>query len=195
MRAPPLDRVRLAEHVVRAGAEVSSPNVERGNRTSLSVASVTTAYNAERRLSRQMDALLRQTRPLQEIVVVDDGIDGTSALLAARYPQVTVIRTSENLGVAGAWAAGLAYAALEKGHDWVWTFDDDSVPADDALEALLEGAESLGNAESQAGIVAALAVHRETGDCYHPLLWRDGFVKPSAELGLLAADLVRGSRH
>lgn len=196
MRALPVDHFRPAEQTARVEAKVSGPNLDRGNRASVSVASVTTAYNAERRLSQQMDALLRQTRPLQEIVVVDDGTDGTSALLAERYPQVTVIRTPENLGAAGAWAAGLAYAALEKGHDWVWTFDDDSVPADDALEALLEGAESLGNAESEAGIVAALAVHRETGDCYHPLLWRDGFVKPSAELlrqPIWFADLVISS--
>ena len=69
-----MDHFRPAEQLARVEAKVSGPNVDRGNRASVSVASVTTAYNAERRLSRQMDALLRQTRPLQEIVVVDDGM-------------------------------------------------------------------------------------------------------------------------
>jgi GT2 family glycosyltransferase len=159
-----------------------------------SVASVTVAYNSARVLPRQMEALLRQTRPLQEVVVVDNAsVDGTTALLAQRFPQVKVLRMPENLNHSGAWAAGVAYAALEKRHDWVWTFDDDSVPSDDALQTLLEGAESLGKTDGPVGIVAALPVHAETGTSYMPLLWREGFVKPSAELQrqpIWLADLV-----
>jgi GT2 family glycosyltransferase len=144
-----------------------------------------------------MEALLRQTRPLQEIVVVDNASsDGTRALLAERYPQVKVLPMSENLGVGGAVGAGLTYAALEKRHDWIWTFDADSVPNDDALEALLEGIESLGNTAAEVGMAAGLAIHKETNTCYPPLLWRDGYVKPSAELlaqPIWFADLVMGS--
>jgi rhamnopyranosyl-N-acetylglucosaminyl-diphospho-decaprenol beta-1,3/1,4-galactofuranosyltransferase len=163
----------------------------------LSIASVTVAHNEAHVLPRQIEALVRQTRPLQEIVVVDNAsTDGTGALLAERYPQVKVLRMPENLGVGGAVAAGLAYAALEKRHDWVWTFDADSAPNNDALEALLEATESLGNTDGEVGMVAPLAVHQETGICYPPLLWRDGYVKPSAELvrqPIWFADLVISS--
>jgi len=117
-------------------------------------------------------------------------------LIAERYPQVTLLRMAENLGVGGGLAAGLTYAALEKHHDWVWTFDQDSVPNDDALEALLKGTESLGDVEGEVGIAAALPVHRQTGSCYPPLIWRDGFVKPSAKLlrqPIWFADLVISS--
>lgn len=155
------------------------------------------AYNALKVLPRQIDALLRQTHPLQEIIVVDNAsTDDTGAMLAKRYPQVTVLRMSENLGAAGAWAAGLSYAALKKHHDWVWTFDDDSVPAPEALEALLNGIETLGNTDTAIGMVAPIPVHRETGTCYLPFLWRDGFVKPSAEQArqpLWFADMVIAS--
>ena len=107
--------------------------LSRETRMKPSIASITTAYNAAHRLPRQIDALLRQTRALQEIVVVDNGsTDGTSAMLAERYPQVTVLRLSSNAGAAGGWAAGLTYTALEKRHDWIWNFDDDSVPGDGA---------------------------------------------------------------
>jgi rhamnopyranosyl-N-acetylglucosaminyl-diphospho-decaprenol beta-1,3/1,4-galactofuranosyltransferase len=148
-----------------------------------SVASVTTAYNAAQVLPRQMAALLRQSRPLQEIVVVDNGsADNTLALLAERYPRVTVLRMPANLGAAGAWAVGLEYAALKKRHDWVWAFDDDSVPEDGSLEGLLEEAESKTTGEPQTGMVAMLPVHRETGVSYPPLLWHDGFVRPDADL-------------
>jgi rhamnopyranosyl-N-acetylglucosaminyl-diphospho-decaprenol beta-1,3/1,4-galactofuranosyltransferase len=157
---------------------------EGSNAVPQSVASVMVAFNAEQVLPRQMDALLRQTRPLQEIIVVDSASsDGTAAVVAERYPQVTLLRMSENLGQAGGWSAGLSYAALSKRHDWIWTFDNDSVPEEDTLEALLKDVDMLG---SDVGIVAPMAIHPETATCYTPYLWRNGFVKPSVEL-LLAA--------
>ena len=79
----------------------------------ISVSSVTVAYNAVHLLPRQIERLLGQSRPLQEIIVVDNASsDGTGALLAKRYPQVRVIPMAENFGAGGALAAGLAYAAL-----------------------------------------------------------------------------------
>jgi GT2 family glycosyltransferase len=148
-----------------------------------SIASVTVSYNAAKVLPRQMDALLRQTRPLQEIVVVDNASnDGSTAALAKLYSQVTVLQMSENVGAGGALAAGIEYATLKKRHDWVWTFDDDSVPNDNALEALLGGTQSLASINGELGMAASLPIHRETGACYPPLLWRDGFVKPSEEM-------------
>jgi|HubBroStandDraft_5_1064220.scaffolds.fasta_scaffold26242_2 rhamnopyranosyl-N-acetylglucosaminyl-diphospho-decaprenol beta-1,3/1,4-galactofuranosyltransferase len=162
-----------------------------------SIASITTAYNAERTLPRQIESLLSQTRPLQEIIVVDNAsTDGTVTMLATRYPQVTVLRMPENLGAAGAWAAGLSYAALEKRHDWVWTFDDDSVPQPDALEILLDGVRDLEVEHSDIGIAAGLAVNGETGDLYKPVLWRDDFVQPPAAVLAQAnwfADIVIAS--
>jgi rhamnosyltransferase len=160
----------------------------------LSVASVTVAFNAERQLSRQIDALLGQTRPLQEMIVVDSASsDGTAAMIAERYPQVTVMRMPQNLGQAGGWSAGLSYAALAKGYDWIWTFDNDSVPEAGTLETLLSALDSYG---TEVGIAAPLAIHRETATCYAPYLWRDGFVKaPEKLLGqpVWFADLVIAS--
>jgi len=140
------------------------------------------AYNAARVLPRQIEALLQQRRALQEIIVVDNAsTDGTGAMLAERYPQVTVLRMKENSGAAGAWARGLAYAALEKSHEWVWSLDDDSVPATDVLVRLLEGIDSLNAAQAEVGMVVPMPVHRGTGICYPPFLWRNGFVKATAE--------------
>jgi rhamnosyltransferase len=158
---------------------------------------VTTAYNAASVLPRHLESLLRQTRCLQEIIVVDNGSsDDTYALLTERYPQVTVLRLSENVGAAGAWSAGLEYAMLRKQHDWVWGFDDDSLPDPSALELLLKGIESLDKTNPDVGMVAPLPIHKETGTCYPPLLWQDGFVKPSPELlnqAIWFADLVIAS--
>lgn len=148
-----------------------------------SIASVTVAYNAGCRLPRHLESLLRQTHPLQEIIVVDNAsTDGTATLLAERYPRVTVLRMSENLGFSGAWAAGLRYSALEKRYEWTWTFDDDSVPEDDTLKTLLQGRDSLKGVQSEVGILAPMPVQRETGTYYPPAVWRDGFVKTSSGL-------------
>jgi GT2 family glycosyltransferase len=134
---------------------------------------------------------------LQEIIVVDNAsTDGTSAMLAEQYPQVTVLKMSENLGAAGAWVAGLSYAALRKHHDWVWSFDDDSVPGADSLARLFGGIGSLNGAQAEVGMIAPMPVHQETRTYYPPLFWRDGFVKPSAEQmrePLWFADLVMTS--
>jgi len=129
-----------------------------------------------------MDALLAQSRPLQEIIVIDNGSrDGTGAMLAARYPQVTALSLPQNVGAAGGWAAGLSYAALEKRHDWVWNFDDDSVPGPGALESLLTGAGNHAN-DPKVGMLVPVPVHKETGKAFPPVLWRDGFVIPGAEM-------------
>ena len=162
-----------------------------------SIASVTVAYNAARILPLHVEALLGQTRILQEIIVVDNAsTDGTSAILAGRYPQVTVLRMKENVGAAGAWARGLSYAALEKGYDWVWSFDDDSLPAADVLATLLGGIGSLNGTQAEVGMIAPMPVHQETRTRYPPLLWRNGFVTPSAKYTqnpLWFADLIIAS--
>lgn len=159
-----------------------------------SIATLTVAYNAAGVLPKQIEALLRQTSPVAEIIVVDNAsTDGTSELLAARYPQVTVLSMLENSGASGALAFGLAYAALEKRHDWVWMFDDDSMPKEDSLETLLNGLGSLEKLEHEIGIVAPLCIHERTGSCYTPLFWRDGYVRPGPHVlrqSIWFADLV-----
>jgi len=176
---------------------MSKEGAETPNRWVRSVASITMAYNAEGTLRRQLDALLGQTATLQEIIVVDNAsIDGTAAMLTAQYPQVTVLRMHDNLGAAGAWAAGLMYATTVKKYDWVWTFDDDSVPDANALEILLQGFSSLGASNPKIGMLAPLPIDRQAGRSYPPILWRNGFVRGSTSLlqqPVWMADLVIAS--
>jgi len=81
-----------------------------------------------------LDAILQQTRAVEEILIVDNGsTDGTAELA---YPEVvTVVRHRLNLGTSGAVKTGLEYA-LAHGYDWIWILDADSVPRPDALELL-----------------------------------------------------------
>lgn len=168
-------------------------------RTSItrSIAAVTTVHNECDLLPRQIRALLSQTYPLQEIIVVDNASkDGTAKMLSEQYPRITVLKMEQNLGAAGAWAKALSFAAIERRHDWVWTFDADSIPAPESLAALLSAFQWVNGERDQIGIVAPLPVHRETGTYYPPLFWNDGFVRPGAKQmlePLWFADLVIAS--
>jgi rhamnopyranosyl-N-acetylglucosaminyl-diphospho-decaprenol beta-1,3/1,4-galactofuranosyltransferase len=80
-------------------------------------------------------ALIEQTHPVAEIIVVDnDSTDGTRSWLGEQSG-LHVLRQS-NLGGAGGFHTGMK-AAFERGHDWVWCMDDDGFPAPDCLGGLL----------------------------------------------------------
>jgi len=162
----------------------------------VSVASVTIAYNAKALVARQIEALLRQTATLQEIIVVDNASgDGTADFIAASYPCVTVIRLPTNEGVAGGCAAGLQHAVYERNHDWVWTLDQDSEPDPDTLSQLLTAWEET-KSRGKVGLIAPVSFDAATGTPFRPLVWQDKpVIMPSTALEppLCYADMVISS--
>lgn len=94
---------------------------------------VVPAFQAETTLGATLSSALRQTRPFDEVVVVDDGsTDRTSAVAAALAPDVRVVR-QPNGGVAAARNRGIAEAT----GDLVALCDADDILFDQHLEALL----------------------------------------------------------
>lgn len=64
-------------------------------------------YNEGQRVLRVL-AAVTQVEDLVEIVAVDDGsTDGVAELIKAKFPQVKLVRSEQNLGKAGAVALGL----------------------------------------------------------------------------------------
>lgn len=97
------------------------------------VSVIVTTYNRERYIDECMQSLLAQTRPADEIIVVDDGsTDGTPDRLVHYGPPVRLLRKA-NGGKSTALNLGLSEASGE----WVWLFDDDDVALPDALERML----------------------------------------------------------
>lgn len=93
------------------------------------------SFNDADVIEQTIAAISRQTRPVDEILVVDNAsADGT--LEQPSLKDVTVLRNPENLGASGAICIGFRYA-LERDYDWVWTFDADAAPEPDALEKKL----------------------------------------------------------
>lgn len=129
------------------------------------VCAVVTTYNRKQLLLECLEALINQTRPIQAIYLIDNcSIDGTpQALLENRYIQelppeelvepwetesninnlidgqsikLYYVRMQGNTGSSCGFFEGIK-RGYEKGYDWLWLMDDDTVPINDALNNLL----------------------------------------------------------
>jgi glycosyltransferase involved in cell wall biosynthesis len=97
------------------------------------VAALVATFNRAKYLRECIDSLLGQSRPLDQIIVIDDGsTDGTSDVLSEYSGRIHVV-SKPNGGKSTALNLGLDYALT----DWVWFFDDDDVALPEAAELLL----------------------------------------------------------
>lgn len=128
------------------------------------VCAVVVTFNRKYLLIDCLEALQRQTRPIQGIYLIDNAsTDGTPELLLEKnyinelppkkldqpwekefeiknfFNKNTIklhyVRMHENLGGAGGFYEGVK-RGYEKGYDWLWLMDDDAEPKEDALEIL-----------------------------------------------------------
>ncbi|WP_269534827.1 glycosyltransferase family 2 protein [Arthrobacter sp. FB24] len=99
---------------------------------------VVVSYNRIGTLTEVINGIRSQTRPVDKIIVVDNGSsDGSRELVSSLHGEIGLISSSTNGGGAGGFAKGIAWA-MELDYDFVWLMDDDAVPHDDALALLLQ---------------------------------------------------------
>jgi glycosyltransferase involved in cell wall biosynthesis len=89
---------------------------------SLTVTALIPAFNRERFIRAAIESVLRQDRPVDEIIVVDDGSSDGTAGVSASFREVRLIRRSTNAGTAIARNAGVAAA---RGDLIAWLDSDD----------------------------------------------------------------------
>ncbi len=104
------------------------------------VCAVVVTHNRRELLRCCLAALLEQTHPLDQILVVDNASsDGTPEMLRIEFQEVETIRLASNLGGAGGFHYGMKWA-YDRGFDWIWIMDDDVRATASALIRLLTAA-------------------------------------------------------
>lgn len=111
------------------------------------VAVLVVTYNRKKLLSENIEALVNQTYKNFEFFICDNAsTDGTEIFVKEqmrKYPFIRYYNTGANLGGAGGFSYGLK-KIVQKGYQYCWIMDDDSVPEFNALEKLVEASELLG---------------------------------------------------
>lgn len=114
----------------------------------MKVTAVVVTYNRLDKLKQCLGALLAQSRPLDEIIVINncctDGTDTYLDEIASSNPIVKPYLMDTNIGGAGGFERGVCIA-VERGADLVWMMDDDTVPAPTAVEPLIDAFQSHSN--------------------------------------------------
>ncbi|MFC4784153.1 glycosyltransferase family 2 protein [Nocardioides sp. MAHUQ-72] len=102
-----------------------------------SVAVVIVTFNRAELLTRMLDGLAAQTRPVDAVYVIDNAsTDHTADVLRRDDLPLRVTHSEDNLGGAGGFHLGVK-KAYEAGHDRIWLMDDDVVPTPTCLEVLM----------------------------------------------------------
>lgn len=96
------------------------------------VAVIIPCYNGERFLGQAIKGVLRQTQPVAEIIVVDDGSSDGSVAIARSFKGVRCIE-QRNAGVAAARNTGFDSSSSE----FVWFLDADDRPMPDTVAKCL----------------------------------------------------------
>ena len=150
------------------------------------VAAVTVTYNNAGMLRGLLEDLLGQTRPLDEVIVVDNASsDGTDRMMGERFPGVRYLRLPENEGSAGGYCEGVRLAS--EGSDLVWTLDDDVRLRPDSLGELLRGMEALEELRKIGAVRSVGEKHPQSLPTQLDIIpWRGSLIKTDAvrELGL-----------
>jgi rhamnopyranosyl-N-acetylglucosaminyl-diphospho-decaprenol beta-1,3/1,4-galactofuranosyltransferase len=140
----------------------------------MKVLAYTHTFNDADVIEQMIQSFLRQTRTVDEILVVDNA-STDNTLQQPCLKHATVLRLPQNTGTSGAICEGFRYA-LEQSYDWMWIFDPDGDPAPDALGKMLDL--HAGWPPSQQDQTAFLS-------CLHPEQWRDGALRVYTWQGLL----------
>ncbi|MCX5042204.1 glycosyltransferase family 2 protein [Aldersonia sp. NBC_00410] len=112
------------------------------------IVAVVVTHKRRELLTESLRAVASQARPVDQLIVVDNGNESAVRELVESQPvPTTYLGSQHNLGGAGGFALGILHA-LSIGADWVWLADDDGRPeGPEVLATLLSCAQRHGLAE------------------------------------------------
>jgi len=90
-------------------------------------------YNAQEFIKDCLEGVLKQTYPIDEILVIDDGSKDTTVSIASKYP-VKILKHNKNMGLAVARNTAFKNAQ----GDFVASLDADCIPEPEWLEKMMK---------------------------------------------------------
>ncbi|MFC6260631.1 glycosyltransferase family 2 protein [Levilactobacillus fujinensis] len=110
-----------------------------------SVCAVVVTYNRVGLLQKCLHAILTQSVGVAHVLVVDNhSTDGTPKVVAGMTDSRLIYRRLDaNYGGAGGFKRGISAAIRETADDFFWLMDDDTMPTQTALAALLQAREQV----------------------------------------------------
>lgn len=111
----------------------------------IDVIAIIVTYNRKELLSECLDAILKQTYPVDKIIIVDNNSnDGTEELVLKKYNngRIDYLRLPQNIGGAGGFYEGFK-AAMKYEAKWFWIMDDDTIAYNDTLEMFKKDLENI----------------------------------------------------
>jgi glycosyltransferase involved in cell wall biosynthesis len=106
-------------------------------RKPIRISAVIPAYNYGRYLGRAIESVLAQTRPVDEVIVIDDGSTDDTAAVAASFGQRVRYIYKENRGLSAARNTGIRAAQ----GDWLAFLDADDCWRADKIQLQMESVE------------------------------------------------------
>jgi len=160
------------------------------------ICAVVVSYNRKDLLIECLEALLKQTRPIEGIYIIDnESTDGTPEILKDRgyitemppdnlkeawekefevenltdknKVKIYYVRMDKNTGGAGGFYEGVK-RGYERGYDWLWLMDDDAEPKFDALEKTFSYMQTKGVV-----VISNLKVSKDGSPQYIHRGWKD----------------------
>ncbi len=145
------------------------------------ITAVIVTYNNPFMLEQVVRDLCRQTMRLHKIIVIDnsDDTDATQGV-TAKFPSVSYIKMSENVGTAGGFHTGLREAVRDC--EWVLTLDDDVRLRADSMAALYRGFLNLQHEGHRLGAVRAVGARHggRTPNRLDDFAWRGTLISAEA---------------
>lgn len=128
------------------------------------VATIVVTYNRLDLLKNNIDALSKiQCNCKFDILIIDNAsTDGTKEYISTlKQENIKYYNTEKNIGGAGGFNFGIKKAA-EQGYKWSWLMDDDTMPAEDSLQKLLDVDKQL---QGQYGFLSSRVLWKDGTQC------------------------------
>lgn len=120
-----------------------------------------TAYEDYPAVRACVEALYNQSFSVKKILIIDNSqnqqiaISNDNNIIIKQYP--------ENIGISGGLAIAFDFA-IKQGFDFLWTFDQDSIPQPNCLETLIKVYEETINNNYPIGIIAPTSIDIRTNE-------------------------------